>query len=60
MSEQNPPENPIFQVSQTLYQQLLEGQQQLGKTHPEDYTDSDLDQTQSKPQKKTNQNDTEP
>ncbi len=60
MSEQNPPENPIFQVTQTLYEQLLEGQKQLETNHPEDYTDSDLDQPQSQSQKKTNQNDTKP
>ncbi|MEB3283444.1 MAG: hypothetical protein VKK42_31435 [Lyngbya sp.] len=57
MSEPNSTENPLFQVSEKMYQQLLEWQQKLEPTQPETPTSQKSHLIQLEPQKKTNQND---
>ncbi|MCG5058048.1 MAG: hypothetical protein KA714_08625 [Limnoraphis sp. WC205] len=60
MSEKNHPKNPIFQVNEKMYQQLLEWQQHLEHTHPENTTDHDFNPTEPDLARNTNQNDKQP
>ncbi|WP_413160713.1 hypothetical protein ACL6C3_19600 [Capilliphycus salinus ALCB114379] len=57
MSEPNSRENPLFQVNEKMYQQLLKWQQKLEQTQPETPTSQKYHLTQLEPQKNTNQND---
>jgi hypothetical protein len=59
MSEQNSTEDPLFQVNEKMYQQLLKWQQKLEQSQPENQASPDCDSTENpNPHRtQTNQND---